>query len=131
MVGWKETLSAPSSPPSAATGAGNVDEIAKDLFGGEDLSFETRTKFNSKYAGTRINWPGRVKQVRQSKGKTQATITVATVDNDLYGNTDIAVVVEDVTGPVPSEGQTLTISGTLDTIDPLMRNLFVADATFG
>jgi hypothetical protein len=128
VAGWKETLSKPAPPPAETGQAINVDALAKDLFGGEDLSFETRTKFNSQFAGRQISWEGKVKQVRESRDKVQATITVATVHNDLYGNTDIAVVVEDAAGAVPSEGQRVTVSGTLHTIDPLMRNLFVTDA---
>ena len=128
VAGWKETLSRPAPPPSTTAEAINVDTLAKALFGGEDLSFETRTKFNSQFAGRQISWEGKVKQVRETRGKVQATITVATVRNDLYGNTDIAVVVEDAPGAVPSEGQQVTVSGTLHTIDPLMRNLFVTDA---
>ena len=128
VAGWKEALNKPAQPSSATSEAINVDVLAKELFGGEDLSFETRTKFNSQYAGGEISWEGKVKQVRQRGDKAQCTIVVATVHNDLYGNTDIAVVVDGVTGPVPSEGQLVTVSGTLNTVDPLMRNLFVADA---
>ena len=128
VAGWKEALAKPAAPAEPTGKVIEASVLAKELFGGEDLSFETRTKFNSQYAGTRISWEGKVKQVRQTGSTMQATITVATVHNDLYGNTDIAVVVEGVSGPVPSEGQQVTVSGTLNTIDPLMRNLFVTDA---
>jgi len=126
VAGWKQALSTPTT--SASRTSVDVDELAKDLFGGDDLSFETRTKFNNLYARTRISWEGKVTQVRQTGDTMQATITVATVKNDLYGNTDIAVVVDDASGPVPNVGQTVTVSGALKTIDPLMRNLFVDDA---
>ncbi len=127
VVGWKQALRTPAQPAVKTTV--DIDEMAKNLFGGEDLSFETRTKFNSQYRGAQISWPGKVKQVRQTGATMKATITVATVHNDLYGNTDIAVVVEEATGPVLSEGQNVTVAGKLQTIDPLMRNLFVTDGT--
>jgi hypothetical protein len=101
--------------------------MAKDLFGGNDLSFETRTKFNNKYAGALVSWEGKVKEVRESGSGAKVTITVATVSNDLYGNTDIDVVVEG-TDIAPAKGATVTVSGMLDRIDPLMRNLFLANA---
>ncbi|MCP4964042.1 MAG: tetratricopeptide repeat protein [bacterium] len=128
VAGWKQALDTPAQPSSEMSETIDVDVLAKDLFGGEDLSFETRTKFNSQYAGRKISWEGKVKQVRESGDKAQATIVVATVHNDLYGNTDIAVVVDGVSRPVPGENQQVTVSGTLNTIDPLMRNLFVTDA---
>ncbi|MDX2344188.1 MAG: hypothetical protein QNL12_10915 [Acidimicrobiia bacterium] len=128
VAGWKEALAKPAAPAEPTGKVIEASVLAKELFGGADLSFETRTKFNSHYAGMKISWAGKVKQVRQTGSTMQATITVATVHNDLYGNTDIAVVVEGVSGPVPSKGQKVTVSGTLNTIDPLMRNLFVTDA---
>ena len=53
---------------------------------------------------------------------------MASVNNDLYGNTDIDVIVEDPTGLAPTVGSAVTITGKLATVDPLMRNLFVEDA---
>jgi hypothetical protein len=126
VVGWRKTLETPDEP-SVGRDVG-VEEIAEDLFGGSDLSFETRTKFNSKYAGAAVNWEGTVKEVRDSGAGAKATITVATVANDLYGNTDVDVVVE-TTGSAPTRGTKVTVSGMLDRIDPLMRNLYLANAS--
>jgi hypothetical protein len=126
VVGWRKTLETPGRTPAAARDV-DLDEMAADLFGGDDLSFETRTKFNSKYAGANVTWEGTVKEVRESRTGTRVTVTVATVENDLYGNTDIDVVVE-TTGPAPAKGAEVTVSGMLDRIDPLMRNLYLAAA---
>lgn len=129
VAGWKSALSQPNGASSSTAEEIDVNELADDLFASDDLSFETRTKFNSQYAGQKVSWGGKVKQVTDRRGTTKATITVASVNNDLYGNTDIAVVVENPSGLTPTKDQKVTVSGTLNTIDPLMRNLFVVDAT--
>ncbi|MDJ0497583.1 MAG: hypothetical protein QNJ89_07120 [Acidimicrobiia bacterium] len=122
VVGWREAL---QTQRVSHDNTVDVDTLATDLFGGDDLSFETRAKFNTTYADAPIRWQGRVENVDRG----QLTITVATVNNDLYGNTEISVVVENPSGRTRNEGETVTVSGTLETIDPLLRNLFVADAT--
>ena len=122
VIGWREAL---QTERVSHDNTVDVDAMAKDLFGGEDLSFETRARFNSQYADAPIRWEGRVKKVDRG----HVTITVATVRNDLYGNTDVDVVIEDPGGPTRSKGDTVNIAGRLQTIDPLLRNLFVVDAT--
>lgn len=126
LVGWRDALeakpSSPASPTSEPTDT-NAAAVAQELFGGEELSFETLKKFNTGYVGRRVSWAGMVKRITSSR----TVITVATVRHDLYGNTAIDVVVEGPTGISPAEGQTVTVTGTLATIDPLMRNIFVTD----
>ena len=131
VVGWRQALESPTeSTPTEATVA--ADELAEDLFGGSDLSFETRSKFNSRYADATVQWQGRVKKVdERSDRATQVVVTVATVGNDLYGNTDVDVVIENPSGQLPAEGDTVAISGKLTRIDPLMRNLFVEQGMVG
>lgn len=119
--GWRQALQSERVSHDSTV---DVDAMAKDLFGGSELSFETRSKFNAKYADAPVSWEGRVKRVDRGR----VVVTVATVSNDLYGNTDIDVVIKSPTEPVPSTGATVTVSGNLETIDPLMRNLFLADA---
>jgi hypothetical protein len=127
VAGWKEALSTPTaSQPAEGL---DVDEMSKDLFGSDDLSFETRSKFNSKYAGANVTWEGRVKQTRQSGPTATVTVTVATVGNDLYGNTEIDVLVDTPADRAPEVDSRVTVSGMLSTIDPLMRNIYLANAT--
>ena len=126
VAGWKQALGTPNRP--AAVDEVDVDELATELFGGNDLSFESRSKFNSKFAEGRINWEGKVKQARRVGDTVTVTVTVATVNNDLYGNTDIDVVFDTPAASAPALDTRVTVSGTLSTIDPLMRNLFVKDA---
>ena len=126
VVGWKQSLETPRQPNPVREV--DVAEMAATLFSGDDLSFETRQKFNDRYAGASVSWEGVVKEARQSTVSNKVTITVATVENDLYGNTDIDVVVESV-GIFPAKGATVTVSGMLDRIDPLMRNIYLAGAT--
>jgi hypothetical protein len=125
VVGWRQALGTPGGPPVSRDV--DLDQMAVDLFGGNDLSFETRAKFNKEYAGANVTWEGTVKEVRRKGTGVTVTVTVANVENDLYGNTDIDVVVE-ATGPPPAKGAKVTISGILDRIDPLVRNLYLAAA---
>ena len=122
VIGWREALDTARTSHESVP-AIDANEVAEDLFSGDDLSFETRSKFNARYADTPVSWQGLVKKVV----KDRVIVTVATVKNDLYGNTEIDVVMTSPAGRRPAEGDTVTVSGTLQTIDPLMRNLFVAD----
>jgi len=124
VVGWRRSLATPTATPRARDV--DVAELAEELFGGSDLSFETRTRFNDEYAGASVAWEGTVKEVRERGTGTRVTVTVASVENDLYGNTDIDVIVE-TTSPAPSKGSSVTVAGMLDRIDPLMRNLYLAN----
>lgn len=128
VAGWRQALERNAPPSTRPAAVIDVDELANELFGGNDLSFETRNKFNGRYVDAAIEWQGKVKSVSDRSRATQAVITVASVNNDLYGNTDIDVVVEDPTGVPPTVGAAVTITGRLATVDPLMRNLFVKDA---
>jgi len=121
VVGWKDALGTTRTSHESAP-AIDANEMAKDLFGGDDLSFETRSKFNAKYADGPVSWEGMVKK---SDGD-RVIVTVATVQNDLYGNTDIDVVLPSPAGRRPAVGDRVVVAGTLETIDPLMRNLFIA-----
>lgn len=125
VLGWRQTLATPRSSPQ--TREAEINQIAQELFGGNDLSFETRTKFNSKYAGASVSCEGTVKEIRQRGSGTRVTVTVASVANDLYGNTDVDVVIE-TTGSPPAKGASVEVSGMLDRIDPLMRNFYLANA---
>ncbi|MDJ0664442.1 MAG: hypothetical protein QNJ75_07765 [Acidimicrobiia bacterium] len=128
VAGWRDALSV--GPPTAPVDPAHIDAstMAEELFSGDDLSFETRSKFNSKYAGAKVNWEGKVKQVRRRGPSATVAITVATVRNDLYGNTDIDVVVETAADTAPTEGAQVTISGMLGRIDPLVRNIYLDNA---
>ncbi len=123
VVGWKEALSTPPEPKRATSL--DVDEVATDLFGGNELSFETRSKFNDTYAGANITWEGQVKQTRRLGETATVTVTVAAVSNDLYGNTEVDVVVDVAASDAPADGDTVTVAGMLTKIDPLMRNIYV------
>lgn len=127
VAGWKQALDQPEEPRT--DGDVDVDKMAQELFAGDDLSFETRSKFNRLYAGARISWDGRVKQLRRVGESVTVTVTVATVDNDLYGNTDIDVLVDTAAAGAPAEGTEVRVSGMLGRIDPLMRNIYLDNAT--
>ncbi len=128
VAGWRDALRTPASSAGAMPEDVDVNKMAEDLFGSDDLSFETRAKFNAGYAGAKVEWEGKVKQVRERRGTATVTITVATVQNDLYGNTDIDVVVETAAGSAPAEDSRVGVSGMLGRIDPLMRNIYLDNA---
>ena len=112
--------------------------MADDLFGESRLSFETSRRFDELYLGTVVRWSGRVRSSReyqrdQQLGETAGTrvvLTVARIENDLYGQTTVDAVVGLPPGNANSlRGQDeLTFQGTLSGIDAMMRNFFVKDA---
>jgi len=127
VTGWKKALGTPVTSKPVTTV--DVDEMAKDLFSGNDLSFETLTKFNSTYAGVKVAWEGSVKRVRKMGNTATVTVTVATVSNDLYGNTEIDVLAEMPVSSAPEETAVVTVSGILVRIDPLVRNIYMENAS--
>ncbi len=141
VAGWKRALQTPTGPAPVPPSEANEDPdpIAVDLFGGDDLSFETLATFNRSYRGLPIRWRGRVKEARPFRHDSdlgagpgvRATVTVARVDNDLYGNTEVDLVagLPDDAGRRPlGAGDDVVIEGTLSGCDPLSRNLFAKDA---
>jgi hypothetical protein len=140
VQGWKRTLRQQPDPAPPAGVSDDPGPLATDLFAGDDLSFETLAKFNQRYRGLAIRWQGRVKEARPFRNDpdlgegpgVRATVTVAQVDNDLYGNTEIDLVagLPDDAGRRPlTQGDDVVVEGTLSGCDPLSRNLFVGDAT--
>lgn len=130
----------PKPPPAAdpqPTGlpAGFFD----DVFGTNRLTFESSSEFEEHIRGTLVRLSGTVKHARDyeqdsdfGKGPgTKAVITVARIDTDLYGETDIDAVVQLPAGTTTAleRGGTITFEGTLDKVDPFMRNFHVTDAT--
>jgi hypothetical protein len=79
------------------------------------MSFETRSRFNSRYADMSVRWQGQVKSLSDTGSGIEAVVTVTSVNKDLYGNTDIDVIVENPSGPPPVVGATVTVVGKLST----------------
>jgi hypothetical protein len=128
VAGWRETLQHATPQPERGELAGSAADFASDLFGGTDLSFETRTKFNERYVGKSVRWTGTVKDVAIEPSGTRATIAIATISNDLYGNTEVDLVAVLSSGAGIARGDEVTVHGELATIDPLLRNVFVTGA---
>ena len=114
------------------------DTFFEDVFGDNRLSFEADGDFQDRFGGRTVTLSGPVKQSREIEEDTtvttgpatKAVITVAQIENDLYGKTDIDAVVFLPSGTADKleRGQTISFEGTLATVDPFMRNLFVTDA---
>ncbi len=133
-----ESASPPPPPPPAhvAPPSGLPDGFFDNVFGENRLSFEADDTFEQQIRGSQVRLSGSVKQSSSYEDKTdlvpstgtKAVVTVAQIDNDLYGKTDIDAVVH-LHGQVDLDrGQQITFSGTLDAVDAFMRNLFVSDA---
>ncbi|MCJ7779640.1 MAG: hypothetical protein MUQ27_02320, partial [Acidimicrobiia bacterium] len=91
------------------------NEVTKELFGGNDLSFKTRSTLNSRYTDTSVRGQGQVKSVSDTGSGIEAVVTVASVNTNLYGNTNIDVIVENPSGPPPVIGATVTVASKLST----------------
>ena len=108
------------------------------LFSENRLSFETAQLFDETYTGRNVEWAGKVRKasvvdhdrVLGDGDFTKAIIEVASLENDLFGNTVVSAVVQlppQAAGRLP-EGSTVTFAGTLIGIDALVRNVYVGQA---
>ncbi len=142
---WRERAAArrdaePVVPP-AADRSPDTDPgaVADALFDAKLLSFETTRIFEERYEGMPVRWEGIL--VRASGYRSdldfrdgpgvKALIRVHTLANDLYAGRDVEAVVQLPPAAAADleqrRGQRVRFSGTLVRIDPLMRNLFVAN----
>jgi len=112
--------------------------LAVHLFSENRLSFETAQLFDETYAGRDVEWTGKVREaevvdrdrVLGDGPFTKAIIEVASLENDLFGNTVVSAVVALPTQTADTlfEGSTVTFAGTLIGIDALVRNVYVDEA---
>ena len=133
-----------SEPEAAKQPAVNniVDEdalaMATDLFGEHQLSFQTAARYDEAFAGRSVRWTGKLRRVTSVEDDRmfgagpfdKAIVDIATLENDLYGNTVVSAVVAfppGTTGRI-SRGGDVTFTGRLVGVDGLVRNLFVGDA---
>lgn len=141
VEGWRRELSATSIEPTPTVprSSGDVpsDEMIQDLFGSTKLSFETAERFRLRYKNRDVDWQGVVRSTRDYSSDhdfgeepgVKAVITVAEVEHDLYGNSTIDAVVQLPAGTSIRRGDVVTFTGRLIKVDPLMRNLYVANGT--
>lgn len=126
----------PVTPPASDTGL--PDTFFDDVFGDNRLSFEADGVFEARFRGKTVSLSGSVKQAREIEEDTtvttgpatRAVVTVAQVENELYGKTDIDAVVFLPTGTADQlqRGEVISFKGMLATVDPFMRSLYVTDA---
>jgi len=147
VEGWRQSVEARTSPstrtpPSAPAAPGDgpsAETVATALFTETALSYESNDLFDEQFRGERVTWTGELKSIRAyqydadfgDEPGVKAVVTIASVQHDLYGNTTIDAVV--ALPPGSDHGRqrhdTVTISGVLTKVDPLMRNIFIEDAT--
>lgn len=126
------TGSSPVSPPAWDEDAVRV---ATELFGSRRMSFETDELFSREYKGRSIRWQGRVSRATTFEYDNdfgegpgvKAVITIASIENDLYGQTTIDAVVEfpAEAGPALTRDTDVQFTGTLSKVDGMMRNVYV------
>lgn len=134
---------APAGPaqPTADVGAGpSAADIADELFVPGMLTFETARRFEEDFEGRRVRWSGTLVRWRAFRSDldfgrdpgTKAVIRVHRLGWDLYGGRDVDAVLrlpedaeERLTGLRDEE---VAFEGTLLRVDPLMRNIYLADA---
>ncbi len=124
----------PSGEVSTDPGA-----VADELFDPKLLSFETARRFEARYEGIQVRWGGILVRATPYRGDldfrggpgTKAVVRVHTLANDLYAGRDVEAVVQlppdDAARLGTQRGKEVRFAGTLVRIDPLMRNLFVAN----
>ncbi len=126
----------PPPPPDPVETTGLPDGFFDEVFGESRLSFEADDRFERELEGTTVRLSGPVKQSSHYDDRsdfsppsgTKAVVTVAQIDNDLYGKTAIDAVVY-LRGKRDLErGEHVSFSGTLTGVDAFMRSLFVSDA---
>ena len=131
------TPAAEEAPAPEETHRDAIDQIAvaADLFGERRLSFETAARFDEEYAGITVEWSGRIRssttverdRVLGDGPMTKAVIDVASLENDLFGNTVVSAVVAFPPERHFSPGTEITFTGELTAVDGLVRNLYVSN----
>jgi hypothetical protein len=140
-----ETTSEAAAPsphtPPAVTDAptGLPPTFFDDAFGDNRLSFEDEGLFERDIRGRTVSMSGKVKKAAEYDGEDElapdpgakVVVTVAQIDNDLYGRTDIDAVVY-LPGAKPADlnrGDTIRFEGTIERVDSFMRNVFIVGAS--
>ncbi len=136
-------VESPTAPDRSPDAPETVDDdpvaMATDLFGVNRLSFQTAARYDEDFAGRAVRWTGKLRRSRTVDEDRvfgpgmidKAVIDIATLENDLFGNTVVSAVVAFPPGTVEGfpPGTDITFRGRLVGIDALVRNLFVGDAT--
>ena len=139
VLGWKRRLeAAPATDGALPRDGPEAEELAEGLFAGSALSFESKQVFDERYRGSTVRWTGSMKSMSTIRarsdlgpeGATRLVVTIAAIEHDLYGNTEIDAVLALPAGSAGhlSRGDKVSFSGTLLRVDPMVRNVFVGDA---
>jgi hypothetical protein len=129
-----ESAAAPG--PAVAAPSVSAGRVAADLFGDHQLGFESQRRFEELYQNAAVAWTGTVQReaglsaarVFGHGDHTLVELTVATLEDELYGTFTVRAVVALPAGtPQPERGATVRFSGTLVAIDPLTKDLYVAE----
>ncbi len=126
---------APQLEESApTTGSGLPQGFFEEAFGTNRLSFEDQGTFDNEIKGRIVTLSGVVRQASEAapdydgSGQSKVVVTVARINNSLYGATDIDAVVYLKTHVDVERGANITFTGTADRIDAFMRSVYITDA---
>ncbi len=130
---------APPPPPPApvAPASGLPDDFFEDVFGANRMSYEDDDRFEAEVRGSNVHLSGTVKQTNKYAARddlspasgTRVVVTVAQIETDLYGKSDIDATVY-LGGAVEfHRGDDISFSGIIDAVDAFMRSITINDAT--
>jgi hypothetical protein len=127
----------PPPPAPAAPASGLPDGFFEDVFGANRMSYEDDDRFEAEVRGSTVYLSGNVKQSAKYRDRddlspasgTKAVVTVAQIETDLYGKSDIDATVYLGGAADFDRGDEISFSGTIDAVDGFMRNITISDAT--
>lgn len=127
----------PPPPVPVAPASGLPDDFFEEVFGANRMSYEDNDRFEAEVRGSKVHLSGNVKQTDRYEDRddlspasgTRAVVTVAQIETDLYGKSDIDATVF-LRGTADFDrGDEISFSGTIDAVDAFMRNITINDAT--
>ena len=128
----------PPPPPVPVTPASGLpDDFFEEVFGANRMSYEDGDRFETEVRGSKVHLSGNVKQTAEYQDRddlspasgTKAVVTVAQIETDLYGKSDIDATVYLGGAADFDRGDQISFSGTIDAVDGFMRNITINDAT--
>jgi hypothetical protein len=130
ITGWLRRTEQAPAPSPAAEREVDAAALAEDLFGRDEMSYETMARFDDRYRGARVHWSGTVKQISSARDseRRRFVVGIAEASHVLYGRVFVDAVLDSPGGTAYlKRGDTVRFSGVLATCDPLMRNVYLED----
>ncbi len=139
----RETEPDPEPEPVTPPDVSIQTRICTRLFGDDLRIPDVKALFEENYGGTEVHWTGRLKNARHMYSDTvfgdapgtRAEIVIASVSAGMFGARDVVAIVhlpESAEETLRSQvGNDVSFSGHLTSLDPFMREIYVAGGTLG